>query len=97
MKTTILPLLLLAALGAASCKGDPEKSDSYVHSRIDSLVGVRMEEVNRRAMEDLEQRMTIEVKAKADSIVAARRMQAARQDSAAAMGGPLLQAPAQRP
>ena len=78
----LLPFIALAALLAASCKNDPEKTDSFVHSRIDSLVGTRMEEVNCHAEDDLEQRMTIEVKAKADSIVAARRAAAAKTDSA---------------
>lgn len=65
----LLPFVLLLA----ACNHNNERNDSFVHSQVDSIVGARMEEVNRKAMEDLDQRMTIEVKQKADSIIAARR------------------------
>ena len=46
-------------------------SQSEVEAKVDSIVGTKIGEINRQAMEDLDRRMTIEVKAKADSIVAA--------------------------
>lgn len=39
---------------------------------IDSMVAQRMEEITRQAVEDLDRRRSIEVKAKADSIVTAK-------------------------
>lgn len=46
-------------------------SQSEIQAKVDSIVGTKIGEINRQAMEDLDRRMTIEVKAKADSIVAA--------------------------
>lgn len=66
-------LLPLAFLALAACNQDNEHSETFVQAKVDSIVGARMEEINRRAMEDLDQRMTIEVKQKADSIINARR------------------------
>ena len=65
---------LAAALLLASCGGQKENNndETSIHARADSIVGTRMQEINQRAMDDLEKRMTIEVKAKADSIVAVR-------------------------
>jgi hypothetical protein len=68
----LLPVAIIV-LFVVSCNDKVEQTDSSVDAKVDSIVGTRMEEINRRAMEDLDQRMTIEVKAKADSIVAARR------------------------
>ncbi|XZF16079.1 hypothetical protein ACTHGU_08065 [Chitinophagaceae bacterium MMS25-I14] len=44
-------------------------SESEMHAKVDSIVGSKIEEMNRQAMEDLDHRLAIEVKAKADSIV----------------------------
>lgn len=67
----LLPLLLL--LGVVSCQPKAEVHDeAWRKAQIDSIVGSRMEEINQRAMEDLDQRMSIVVKQKADSILAAR-------------------------
>lgn len=77
----LLPACLLMLL--AACNQDNQHTDSYVHAKVDSIVGARMEEINRHAMEDLDQRMSIEVKQKADSIIAARQAAWARQDSVA--------------
>jgi hypothetical protein len=78
----LLPACLLIAFTA--CNQDNQHTDSYVHARVDSIVGARMEEINRHAMEDLDQRMTIEVRQKADSIIAARHAAWAHADSVAA-------------
>jgi len=71
--------LLIPVAGAfllISC-GAKQKTmtESDIQAKVDSLVGVKMEELNMRYMEDLEKRMAIEVKVKADSIVAARKAQ----------------------
>ncbi|MBS1614736.1 MAG: hypothetical protein JST06_01305 [Bacteroidetes bacterium] len=66
----------------AGCKQEAQYSDSYVHAMVDSIVGQRMEEINHQAMEDLDQRMTIELKQKADSIVAVREAAWRSEDSA---------------
>lgn len=56
----------------ASCAAEEHKySQSEIDAKVDSLVGIKMEEINKQAMEDLDRRMAIEVKAKADSIVQA--------------------------
>jgi len=78
----LLPACLLLAL--AGCAQNNQHSDSYVHAKVDSIVGVRMEEINRQAMEDLDQRMSIEVQQKADSILAARQAARRGPDSTAA-------------
>ena len=68
--TAILFFAAMMILGA--CKNKEEGfTQSEIDAKVDSLVGLKMEEINRLAMEDLDRRMSIEVKAKADSIVAA--------------------------
>ncbi len=64
-------LILFAACSPSS----PSLNQNEIDARVDSLVGVRMESLQREAMEDLDRRIAIEVKAKADSIVAAMRGQ----------------------
>ena len=69
----LLPLGLLL-LTVISCQTKTNThNDSYVHAQVDSIVGSRMMEINARAMEDLDHRISIEVKAKADSIIASRK------------------------
>lgn len=64
--------LLFIALFFAACKSKDEAiTRSQEQAKVDSMVALKVEEVNRLAMEDLDRRMSIEVKAKADSIVAA--------------------------
>jgi hypothetical protein len=71
MKNQIF-FLFAAIVLLASCASQEHKfSQSEIDAKVDSLVGVKMEEINRQAMEDLDRRMAIEVKAKADSIVEA--------------------------
>ena len=65
---TIVSLATILALGC-----QPQErvlQDIEKEAMIDSLIGLKMEEINRQAMEDLDRRKSIEVKAKADSIVA---------------------------
>jgi hypothetical protein len=68
----LLPFVIISLLFGA-CQEKVQHSDSVINATVDSIVGTRMEEINRRAMEDLDQRMTIEVKSKTDSIITARR------------------------
>lgn len=65
---TSISLLLLSACGN---KEDVHTAASD-QATIDSLVAQRLEEINLKAMEDLDYRLSIEVKQKADSIVAHR-------------------------
>ena len=80
--------LVATALGVllfAGCKEkNTELSPSAIQAKVDSLVGIRMEELNNQAMDDLDRRMSIEVKAKADSIVAAATAAAPPDSSAIA-------------
>lgn len=63
-------LILSAMVFLAACQ---PKQTVITESRraaiVDSLVGLRMEEVARLAAEDLDRRRSIEVKAKSDSLV----------------------------
>lgn len=47
-------------------------TQSEINAKVDSLVGVKVQELARQSAEDLDRRMSIEVKAKADSIVQVR-------------------------
>jgi hypothetical protein len=61
-----------AIVFVSSCKSKNEGiTRSEMNAKIDSLVGIRVMEINQQAMEDLDRRKAIEVKVKADSIVAA--------------------------
>jgi len=71
MKNSIFALAVAALLFASCGGGEHKYTQSEIDAKVDSLVGVKMEEINRQAMEDLDRRMSIEVKAKADSIVQA--------------------------
>jgi hypothetical protein len=68
----VFSVILLILIG--SCQADNKTiKESERDAMIDSLVGIRMEEVNRQAMEDLDRRRSIEIKAKADSIVSSKQ------------------------
>lgn len=66
-------LLTVSFLTLAAC-GNKENAHQAAsdEAKIDSMVALRLDEINTKAMEDLDYRMTIEVKQKADSIVAQR-------------------------
>lgn len=72
MRKTVPGSALLVSLLMACNDKQQTLSDSAMHAKVDSIVGVRMIDLNRQSMEDLDHRIAIEVKAKADSIVAAR-------------------------
>ncbi len=72
MKNTVFAFISAMLLMSSCGSRDEAVSQSQIDAKVDSLVGARMEEINRQAMEDLDRRKAIEVKAKADSIVQAR-------------------------
>jgi len=69
-KFVFIALISCTLLSCADKKAAFKQSE--VNAKIDSIVGERLVEINRKAMEDLDNRIAIEVKAKADSILAAR-------------------------
>ena len=72
MKKLVLAVMVMA--GLASCgSGDKEKAitESQAQAKIDSIYGEKKNEIFMQSMEDLDRRISIEVKPKADSIVAA--------------------------
>lgn len=74
MKKLLIPAVF-ASLLFASC-GDnaaPPMDESAVQAKADSTVGARLDELNMQATEDLDRRVAIEVKPKADSIIEARK------------------------
>jgi len=71
MKKLVLAVLLGTLL--TSCdKGQNTLSRSEINAKVDSVVALRLQDINNEAMEDLNRREAIEVKPKADSIVAAK-------------------------
>lgn len=73
MRLSVSALLCFGLFFTACDRGEGVLSESTVNARIDSMVGEQTKDLIRQSEEDLDRRMTIEVKAKADSIVAARR------------------------
>jgi len=68
-----LGLSITLMIFLASCQADQKSiSESQRDAMIDSVVATKTEEISRQASEDLDRRRSIEVKAKADSILAAR-------------------------
>ena len=64
-------IALTVFIAACEVPHEEVKTESQINAKVDSLVGAKLEEINRQAMEDLDRRKSIEVKAKADSIVQA--------------------------
>lgn len=65
-------LIILTIACFTSCEPKEKAiSKSEITAKVDSLVAIKLEDLNRQAMEDLDRRKSIEVKAKADSIVQA--------------------------
>lgn len=78
------PLFIICLfITATACNTKVKKvSEKEIAARADSIIKNSVPAIDSQAMDDLEKRVTIEVKAKADSIVAARK-QPARPDTAA--------------
>jgi hypothetical protein len=63
---------LIGMMGLAACeKAERPLSEREINKKIDSIVKARLPEILQLAAEDRDRRSSIEVKAKADSIVAA--------------------------
>ena len=76
MKRTLLALVILA-FGFASCNKEPQlPTKAQINQKIDSLTTVRIKESDEQAQRDLQHRIEIEVKVKADSIVSANAKRA---------------------
>ena len=75
MKKVLFPAAFATLLFAASCANNAPAgmSDADINAKADSIVGTRLDELNQQANEDLDRRMAIEVKPKADSMVEARK------------------------
>ena len=73
MKKLIFPAIA-AVVFFASCQGNsaPTLSINDINFKADSIVAEKQEGLLNEANEDLDRRMAIEVKPKADSIVAAK-------------------------
>ncbi len=73
MRKVIL-MVLLAGLASCTTK-EKQWSQAEINAKVDSAVSARTTDIHRQAMEDLDSRLAIEVKAKADSIVQAHELQ----------------------
>ncbi len=61
---------MLLVVGLASCEKTEKKwTQAEINAKVDSAVSYRTADYRRQAQEDLDSRLAIEVKAKADSIV----------------------------
>lgn len=69
----ITPLLLFLCFTIVSCthKEEAALKPSEIKAKVDSLVDARRSDIKKAGDEDLDLRIAIEVKPKADSIVAA--------------------------
>lgn len=76
IRRTWIGYLLCTLLVIGCGPEDVVLEEATVNAKVDSLVGLRMEEAARRSAEDLDRRQAIEVKVKTDSILNARRQTA---------------------
>jgi hypothetical protein len=84
MRNLFLVFSVMLLILIASCQANKRTiKESERDAMIDSLVGIRMEEVSQQAMEDLDRRRSIEIKAKADSIITAKQSHTLPHDSVA--------------
>lgn len=69
MKKTLLAIVIFAT-GFSACNKDPQPlTTAQINQKIDSIVASRVKELDAQSQQDLEHRIKIEVKVKADSIV----------------------------
>ena len=71
IKKLVIPIVILAGLSA--CQKKTNMSEAMIKAQVDSLVELQMKDLNQWAKEDLEQRMTIELRSRTDSIIKARQ------------------------
>ncbi len=73
MRYLMTGITVVSCIWLSACGSKQEGyTENEANAKIDSIVAERIDELNRHYLEDLEKRMAIEVKVKADSIVAAR-------------------------
>lgn len=74
MKKILFPAAFATIL-LASCQNNaaPAMDEATMQNKVDSTVGEKLDELTMQANEDLDRRMAIEVKPKADSIIEARK------------------------
>lgn len=74
MKKILFPAAFATLLFAA-CNNNsaPAMDENAIQAKVDSIVGEKLDMLNEQAQEDLDRRMAIEVKPKADSIIEARK------------------------
>ncbi|OJW81158.1 MAG: hypothetical protein BGO69_04470 [Bacteroidetes bacterium 46-16] len=65
----IIVLLCLFFMACSRKEKETVLTSKDIQARTDSIVAEKTAEINRQVAEDLDRRMSIEVKAKADSIV----------------------------
>ena len=71
MKKTLLALIILS-VGFTACNKEPVPlTKIQIQQKIDSITAYRIKELDEMARRDLEHRIKIEVKVKADSIIRA--------------------------
>jgi len=76
----IILVIGLIGIVMASCNKEPHPlTKTEINQKVDSLTAARIKELDIQAQKDLEYRITIEVKVKADSIVNAK-MQPKKKD-----------------
>jgi hypothetical protein len=62
--------IFIAIVLFSSCaKKETDLSPAQIKFKADSIITIRLDELNKQYTEDLEKRMVVEVKGKADSIV----------------------------
>ncbi len=67
---TVIILMLVVVVGLMACNKEPEPMTKVqIKQKIDSITAYRIKELDEQAQRDLEHRIKIEVKVKADSIV----------------------------
>jgi hypothetical protein len=77
MKQIALWVMIVSVVMMSACESKRESFKSSVKDAYkDSMIAIKVEEINRQAMEDLDRRISIEVKAKTDSILDARSKKA---------------------
>jgi len=74
-----IAVVVLLMVGLASCETKEKQwSQAEINAKVDSAVNYRTADYRRQAQEDLDSRLAIEVKAKADSIVQAHEAKPAK-------------------
>ncbi len=74
----VLTAVLISLVGLGACSKAPEPkplTKEQIKKAIDSITQIRLQEASAMAARDLDYRMRIEVKVKADSILNARNKQ----------------------